>query len=181
MKDEIDIGVLQFGSEFRDKLSTTLESHQAKVTTDETANITTTNVLMKQNDVDKPKSVHISNPAKSQLDTDVPVHDLCAADINPSPDTCTLVVGAGSDKIYSHEVTDRPQNSLPEYGTLLNLFYRELLIALKEHKTISLTDLIKCYPELKKSTLVEWLKILVEKSLFNKQGRNHTYSRPNNN
>jgi len=67
---------------------------------------------------------------------------------------------------------------LQKYGSLLNLFYQNIVSHCKDNKPISLGDLEHKYPELSKQGIAKWLKILVEEALIVRKGKKHLYHLP---
>jgi len=68
--------------------------------------------------------------------------------------------------------------SLQEYGSLLNLFYQDIVRYCKDNNQISLEDLQNKYPELSKQGITKWLSILVDEALIVRDGRKHLYHLP---
>lgn len=67
---------------------------------------------------------------------------------------------------------------LEEYGALLNLFYQDILQHCQDEKRVSMEDLKKFYPELTAKGIAKWLKILTEKELLIRVGKQHLYQQP---
>ena len=68
-------------------------------------------------------------------------------------------------------------NHLEEYGSLLNLFYQDIVQHCKDNNKISLDDLLKRYPELTKQGITKWMGILLKEDLIVivKDGRKNLY------
>ncbi len=66
---------------------------------------------------------------------------------------------------------------LEEYGSLLNLFYLDIVQHCKVNNKISLDDLINLYPELTKQGITKWMGILLKEDLIVivKDGRKNLY------
>jgi len=67
---------------------------------------------------------------------------------------------------------------LEKYGSLLNLFYQDIVQHCRDSNQISLEDLIKIYPELTKPGITKWLGLLVEEGLIVREGKKHLYQLP---
>lgn len=65
--------------------------------------------------------------------------------------------------------------TLPEYGSLLKLFYQDIRQHCQDKKQITMQDLKKIYPELTARGISKWLGILTEKKLLVRVGKKHSY------
>ena len=78
--------------------------------------------------------------------------------------------------VQDSEVVERIH--LEEYGSLLNLFYLDIVQHCKNNNKISLDDLLKKYPELTKQGITKWMGILLEEALIVRDGKKHLYHLP---
>ena len=67
---------------------------------------------------------------------------------------------------------------LPEYGSLLNLFYQDIVRHCKDKNQITMDDLKKSYPELTAQGISKWLTLLVEEDMIVREGKKHLYHLP---
>ena len=90
-------------------------------------------------------------------------------DIEEYGNNASLVV------VQDSELVER--SGLAEYGSLLNLFYQDIVQHCKDNNKISLDDLLKRYPELTKQGITKWMGILLKEDLIVivKDGRKNLY------
>jgi len=86
-----------------------------------------------------------------------------------------------SENIYSstEKISEEIEAiGLQKYGSLLNLFYQDIVSHCKDNNQISLDGLQNKYPELSKQGITKWLGVLVDESLIVRDGRKHLYHLP---
>ena len=88
-------------------------------------------------------------------------------DIKEHSNNANLVI------VQDIELVER--SGLAGYGSLLNLFYQDIVQYCKDNNKISLDDLINLYPELTKQGITKWMGILLKEDLIVRDGRKNLY------